>query len=734
MKRPFAIVGIPVFLVLSVLYKASGTAVSVTALVAAVLLGVSLLVKSLRQGKAVPAVLAGVTAACLVLIIHNELFYFPSLSISGQTGSAVLTLTSEPEYKNGNFYYKAKLREFSGGRAGMNVRLVFSSPPDASPYDSVEGEFSFYALGADSHEAAEYDKAENLYIGARPLRADYQIIKNESKLKRPGYYAILFRQGVKRAVMRMLPNDYGALCLALITGDRTEMSRTAYLSLKSAGITHLICVSGLHVSIWSSAILFILRRLRIGEKAAALLAMPFTALVVFAAGMTWSAVRAGIMMLLFLLSIVISRRRDPLNSLGAALAVIAAVNPFAMGSVSLRLSALATLGIILCSQYAVPFMREYFEKRNVPGFARRVFYALAVTAFAVGFCLPVTIGVYGCVNLCVFPSNLLTVWAAEACMAASALGAALSAVLGSVFNPPALAAGLLAKYILRVSSLFNGVSFLNVRIPEKNGYIMLCALFVFCALAVLAAYSGGKVLPAAPVITAALVAFSLVLYSFGAANVTRIRVLDTGNGTAVLVSHAGKNVLVGCGGDSYSGYYEAQYAVEDFGGRLDLIAVPAAGSEYDSFLYKIAEEYPPEALSLPEEISPIGLAEEGAEILPAGSEIITGDIKLTPVDRGGAKACLLETPDVSALIVTGPTAALPEKEFKNVNVLITRMDFPEMMSFDNLSYAVVEADNLRGCAVQDSLISQGVNAAATAGCGSIELTAKNGRVTASRIS
>ena len=68
MKRPFAIIGIPVFLVLSVLYKASGTAVAVTALVAAVLLGVSLLVKSLRQGKAVPAVLASVTAACLVLI------------------------------------------------------------------------------------------------------------------------------------------------------------------------------------------------------------------------------------------------------------------------------------------------------------------------------------------------------------------------------------------------------------------------------------------------------------------------------------------------------------------------------------------------------------------------------------------------------------------------------------------------------------------------------------------
>ena len=60
-------------------------------------------------------------------------------------------------------------------------------------------------------------------------------------------------------------NDYGALCLALLLGDRSELSRTVYSDMTRSGITHIICVSGLHLTIWTGLVLFVLRRLRLGE-------------------------------------------------------------------------------------------------------------------------------------------------------------------------------------------------------------------------------------------------------------------------------------------------------------------------------------------------------------------------------------------------------------------------------------------------------------------------------------
>ena len=71
------------------------------------------------------------------------------------------------------------------------------------------------------------------------------------------------------------------------------------------------------------------------------------------AGMTYSVVRAGIMMLIYLLSVVLSRQRDSLNSLGFSVTVIAMENPFSIGALGLQLSVLSTAGLILYFQFLV---------------------------------------------------------------------------------------------------------------------------------------------------------------------------------------------------------------------------------------------------------------------------------------------------------------------------------------------------------------------------------------------
>ena len=154
-----------------------------------------------------------------------------------------------------------------------------------------------------------------------------------------------------------------------------------------------------------TSFLNILKKTGMKQWLASLLSALCVVFVMLIAGMTYSVVRAGIMMLVFLLGDIIMRRRDSLNSLGFALSVIIFINPFSSGSVSLKLSALATLGIILYNEYLSPKQSEYIS-RITNTFLRKtvshIVSLLMITVSATAFTLPVSLVLYGSFNFICF--------------------------------------------------------------------------------------------------------------------------------------------------------------------------------------------------------------------------------------------------------------------------------------------------------------------------------------------
>lgn len=727
MPRPFAIIGIIVFLLLSLLYNVSGSTAVIVLAVFTLALIVSLIIKPLRKQSVFPIAFASGTLACLLLVCVNEFYYFPQLSLAGADHTAAVKITSNAEINYDNWYYEGTATEIDGEKASVKMRLMFSSAPEIEPYDTITGTFTFYAFGSTSDEAASTYKSENRFLGAYSADENYNIIENTDKIKPLGYYILSFRSGVKNVIMRMLPNDYGALCTALVLGDRTELSNSAYSSLRACGVTHIICVSGLHISLWSSAILWALRKLKLREKTASLIAMPAVVFFMLAAGMTYSVVRSGIMMLIYLLSIVISRRRDSLNSLGIALTIIMVSNPFAAGSVSLQLSALSTLGIILYSEYCNPYVTEFFKKHSSAKIFEKPAKMLLITCAAVGFCLPVSVGVYGSFNFCVFPSNLLVVTAAEICMISTALGAVIASISVNIFNLPGLIAGLLAKYILKISELLSKIGFLNFHLSQTDAYMMLCGIFMLCALFVLVAYTGKKVMPLAAILVGTVVVITTVFCGYYDYGKTLIRVTDAGNGNAVIISHKGKNVLVGCGGDLFSTEYNINDGIEEAGGTLSAIIVPNNADYNTSCLYSVAADYDVKEIYCSDDILTAGLFSNVKSLDSLGS---VGDINFQ--FYSDSNIVYITTDDINLAICFDPVAENYPKELSQSQVIISRMDYPENLMLNNIKLFVTEATNERGYIVQNELKAQGVNGTSTAECGNILITAYKGEIIGER--
>ena len=108
----------------------------------------------------------------------------------------------------------------------------------------------------------------------------------------------------------IIGGDSGDLICAMATGDRTFLSDDVRLAINRSGLGHVIAVSGLHVSVACAFILIVFKKLKISRRIAVIPAgMLVLAFVVFS-GLKISAIRAAVMMGVYILSTLSRRRAD----------------------------------------------------------------------------------------------------------------------------------------------------------------------------------------------------------------------------------------------------------------------------------------------------------------------------------------------------------------------------------------------------------------------------------------
>jgi len=138
-----------------------------------------------------------------------------------------------------------------------------------------------------------------------------------------------------------------ALARALVLGDSSLLPLAWRRALRSAGLAHLIVVSGLHVGMVAAGALlaggFLPRRWRLAAAAAAI------ALYLLTAGPLPSLLRAAVMALLAVLALLLERPPAGANALGWAVVVLVAGRPEIVLLASFRLTVAATAGILLWS-------------------------------------------------------------------------------------------------------------------------------------------------------------------------------------------------------------------------------------------------------------------------------------------------------------------------------------------------------------------------------------------------
>ena len=205
--------------------------------------------------------------------------------------------------------------------------------------------------------------------------------------------------------------ESGAIVRGLLINDKADIDGETKLAFKRSGTSHILAVSGLHISLLLGAVELLLRRLFVKKEIRiaiiSILALLLVALTAFSA----SAVRSVIMLYAVYVCYILFEENDPITSLFVAIAIIILFSPYSIYDLGMWMSFLATLGILTVYpvfEERMPYPKQ--ENKLVRYTLRGLIWcakAIMLTVVANFFILPIMWLFFGEASLSSVPCNLV---------------------------------------------------------------------------------------------------------------------------------------------------------------------------------------------------------------------------------------------------------------------------------------------------------------------------------------
>lgn len=259
MKRVFAHLGFSAAVMLLILNFFSVTFAYIALGVVLAALCLVLSVPRLRQGVSVWLCLVGAVVACVTFIVGVHATYLPQQKLIGQTAQVQFYVTDVRRGAEKNDYtVKTTAIDLPG--VPQNIRSTFSAHADLGdvPDGIYTGKVTFASTGENGYAAwGKFSDGEFLSGKASRVR------KTNQSAPGSAVALIQMRHAISSRFAAVLPGDRGALATALITGSKTNLSVGAVSHFRTCGATHLMAVSGLHLSVIVGSLYWLLRKLRL---------------------------------------------------------------------------------------------------------------------------------------------------------------------------------------------------------------------------------------------------------------------------------------------------------------------------------------------------------------------------------------------------------------------------------------------------------------------------------------
>ncbi len=164
-----------------------------------------------------------------------------------------------------------------------------------------------------------------------------------------------FRETAAAVMMQGAPAGNAArqVVVSSVLGNKTESLPETQETFLRSGCLHVFAVSGMQVGLVAVILFMFFKLLRLDPVRANWLCLPMLALYVFVTGMSASALRALIMVSVWLLAFILRRKAHPLNVLSLAFVTLCLINPVQVYQPGFQLSFCVYAVILAASAWVI---------------------------------------------------------------------------------------------------------------------------------------------------------------------------------------------------------------------------------------------------------------------------------------------------------------------------------------------------------------------------------------------
>ena len=585
MKRPFAIIGFSFFAAL-LFASYSNTVINTAVMIitAALFILTILPIKFLRNIVYSLCFISMAAAMCLYQYVTLPI-YNSAVKFDGKELAVTGRVIEERTVNYGNSYHIIELDTVDGKELKHKIKCRVSAGAelDIEPFSEISTTLQLYVptdkYGLSSKRSY---KSKEIYLFGRPTD-DVEVTDAPTKV--PYYYSVKFRMAAREKIYEFMPESSAYLVSAMCLGDSDAIPDDIYQNLKLSGVVHLFVVSGLHISIISGVLMSLFGKFKFSSRRSALLTMPFVIFFIMMTGLSPSALRAGIMSMVYLLSKVLFRKSDALNSLGIAAFVLLLLNPFSAFNISFQLSFLSTLGIILSADMAELKRKPKYFAKTISAIYSIVIQTLSATIFT----LPVSITVFQYVSLFSVPANILLSFTATLLLVIGMIFIPLAFIgLAIILKPIVFILNIICTYITSVSAFFSKFDFCIIRLDSEVYLLALAIALIFIGIVVLVS-KNPKTIKTAVVASLLLFCVAFAIDKINKQNTVTLKLLNVEGGFAAVIEDGNKTSIVGCGGRGIS-HVTVKNALVNPSSEIDLFVVPKNDTAFAGNAQTIIED------------------------------------------------------------------------------------------------------------------------------------------------
>lgn len=263
----------------------------------------------------------------------------------------ITAIICSKKIKSANKYFNCPLK----------IKIYIDYKEKVQVDDLIEIEGEILKIEA-CRNPGQWDEA--LYMKTRRIDyklygKSYRVLSRSNSLKNKLFN---LRDSISKVYDNLLPEKEASIIKAMIIGEKSSLGQEEKLIYQQGGISHLLAISGLHISIIAIFLKGLLKSLRINKVFRNLFIILFLSFYCILTGFGVSTIRAVIMISIILLSEILLRKHDIYTSLSLSAFLILLCQPLFLWDAGFQLSFTAILGLLFISPL---FNKAHFINKRI---------------------------------------------------------------------------------------------------------------------------------------------------------------------------------------------------------------------------------------------------------------------------------------------------------------------------------------------------------------------------------